>query len=100
MEDDDGMSELIWLEAAELGAPTLLDAHIADALGLKAGETCVTVGEEGWSYALEQALSDRPGLDHIGRRARDHAQSTRSVGAVAAQLMAALRCAGNDEVVL
>jgi len=100
MEGDDGMSELIWLEAAELGAPTLLDGPIAEALGLKAGETCLAVGEGGWAPALEQALSNPSRLEQIGARARDHARASRSLETVTAQLMSALRGAVKDEVVL
>jgi hypothetical protein len=100
MEGDDGMSELIWLEAAELGAPTLLDRPVAEALGLKAGDTCLAVGEGGWLHALEQALSNPSRLEQIGARAKDYARASRSLETVTAQLMAALRGAVNDEVVL
>jgi hypothetical protein len=98
VEDDDGMSELIWLEAAELSRPTLLDGRVAEALGLKAGETCVTLGEGGWVHALEQVVSNAATLEQIGRNAKDHARASRSIDIVAARFIAAVGYAINDEV--
>ncbi len=97
--DDDGMTELIWLEAAELGVPALLDINVAGALGLIGGQTCIAVAEQGWGEALQQALSKPAVLEQIGLRAREHARSSRSADVVAAQLMAALRCVSNDKYV-
>jgi len=100
LEDDDGMTELTWLEAAELGTPALLDGRVAAALGLSSGQTCVTVDEQGWWPALDQALSTPAALEQIGRLAQEYARSSRAGEIVAAQLMSVLRHAVNEEVVL